>query len=997
MPTDGGGGSKERLECLLREILRLESSDLDFGMYRILALRRQELERFLQDDLLPQISTTLAAAADAEQAVHLAEEVYSDLYRFFSRYSVGGEILARPRLRGDTYALPYDGREVKLHYAAAEQHYVKSSESHADYRFPLRVRGCKEAWLRLRVTGAEAELNDNRAAEARRYVLRPNCPVEVQGSVLSICFEYRVPQPGRGRQPGQQALLADAEGAILEAAPAPFREALASRDPKGERSVLAACLGRYLRRRSSDFFVHRDLAGFLHRELEHFVKTEVLRLDELEGRTGTALELDLRKAAALRGFAAKIIDWLGAMEDFALRLYTRPKLVLSSELCVSLSLVPEALWNEVLASVAQVVEWKRLFGVDAPVGIDPDERRSFVQQHPGLFVRTRHFAERFVWTLRAALEEQPQGILVHGDNLQAARLLEPTFAGRVHAVYLDPPYNTSEETFVYKNDYRHSSWLAMMRDRLEVVDRWLADEGVVLVAIDDAEVAHLRMLLDEVFGAERYLGTIVVVSNPRGRSTNAHFATSHEYLLTYGLQPERAKIVDSPLSAVQRAVYRDGTDDRAYRLLPFRRSGGLSTPAERPHSEYSLYFSPGAGRIVAVGGEREDPYPAEYVEREVLRLEGKEVVSFARSATHLHLPADVRRLVPRDSEGARRVWRWADRRKVLEAAARGDLVVEGERVRLKDFVKAGRKPRTVWQDPRYDAAAHGTNLLKDMLGERRAFGYPKSIHAVRDALHAVVGDHLDAVVVDLFAGSGTTAQAVMELNRQDGGRRRFVLAEMGEYFESVTLTRVLRAAYAERWDRGVPGHPSHEPWVLEVLEIESYDDALENVALNRSSPVAALLREQPGLREEYLLRYLFDQEGTQLDLDGLRRPWSYSIRVRRQGVVTTSRVDLVETFHRLLGLQQKRYHPAREPGLILVTGTLPAGQRVVIVWRDCDVWPSQRLEAHCATAFPALGADELDIVYVNGDQHLAVIRGPDARWRVLLIEEVFREAFLRSG
>jgi adenine-specific DNA-methyltransferase len=215
---------------------------------------------------------------------------------------------------------------------------------------------------------------------------------------------------------------------------------------------------------------------------------------------------------------------------------------------------------------------------------------------------------------------------------------------------------------------------------------------------------------------------------------------------------------------------------------------------------------------------------------------------------------------------------------------------------------------------------------------------------------------------------------------------------MGDYVPTITvprLTNAAREAVAARRGRVGVGRPI----LQQVLELESYDDTLENVALERDSGIGALFRDNAALREDYTLRYMLDLEsrGSLLNLTKFRKPWHYTIKVRKNGVVKDSPVDLVETFNWLLGLRVEHHDNYGQVGLLFVTGTDPNGLRTIVVWRDADLWPNDKLEAKCRQAFESFRPKEFDVVYVNGDNHLPVIKVAEDRWKVNLIEETFHQ------
>lgn len=348
---------------------------------------------------------------------------------------------------------------------------------------------------------------------------------------------------------------------------------------------------------------------------------------------------------------------------------------------------------------------------------------------------------------------KPVNILIEGDNYHALSVLNYTHKGKVDVIYIDPPYNTGSNMWRYNNNFvdgedawRHSKWLTFMEKRLKLAKNLMKENSTIVVTIDDYEVNSLGLLMDEIFGEKNRIGIVIVENNPRGRTTNTFFATCHEYYLFYAKNIRFAKIKNPPLTKEQASVFKLKDNISLYRLLPFRRSGGLSTPEERPNSYYPIYYDKKTGKI--------------------------DIKNFPNSVE----------ILPIDIKGKKRVWRQT-RPSLMKAVERKDIVIKekakGFTVLMKDRIKEGRKPKTIWIDPRFDASTHGTVLLEKILGKSKTFDYPKSLHAVQYALQ-ILSDNKNAIFLDFFAGSGTTGHAVLEMNRNDKGNRKFILCTNDE-------------------------------------------------------------------------------------------------------------------------------------------------------------------------------------------------------------------------
>lgn len=349
---------------------------------------------------------------------------------------------------------------------------------------------------------------------------------------------------------------------------------------------------------------------------------------------------------------------------------------------------------------------------------------------------------------------KPNNIFIEGDNYHALSVLNYTHKGSIDVIFIDPPYNTGNKSWKYNNNYierddpyKHSKWLSFMEKRLRLARNLLKQTGIIVVTIDDYELFPLGLLMDEIYGESNRLATITVLNKKSGRTTDKFFATCHEYYLVYAKNVLYAKIKQFSFDEESLAQYKFSDDISNYKWRDFLRTGGYSTPAERPNSYYPIYYNELTGEI---------------------NIEKKK---------------DSVEILPIDSKGNKRVWRQT-RPSLMRLVAQGDIKIEKNRsgsysVRIKDRIKTEFKPKTVWDNPKYDAATHGTKLLESILGKARSFEFPKSLYAVRDILQ-ITSNSTNDTILDFFAGSGTTGHAVLELNKMDDGNRRFILCTNNE-------------------------------------------------------------------------------------------------------------------------------------------------------------------------------------------------------------------------
>lgn len=283
---------------------------------------------------------------------------------------------------------------------------------------------------------------------------------------------------------------------------------------------------------ASDYFIHKNLEGFLRRELEFYLKDQVLHPSDLEGD----LAAKQRTLRVVRQLAEEVIQFLAQNENVQKRPFEKRKFVLKTDYLVPIQNVPRDLYREIIANEAQLKAWKELFAVE-PKKVN----EKFLAEHPTLVVNTAHFGEQFKERLLAGfddLDEATDGLLIHSENYQALRFLEPKQAGGVKSTYIDPPYNTGSDDFIYKDNYRSSSWLAMMRERLHCCRNLLRLDGCIFISIDDHEVGNLRPMMDFLFLHENSMATAVWKRTVSKLLSGGEILAAHEYLLTYQNSPQ---------------------------------------------------------------------------------------------------------------------------------------------------------------------------------------------------------------------------------------------------------------------------------------------------------------------------------------------------------------------------------------------------------------------------------------------------------------------------
>jgi len=358
-------------------------------------------------------------------------------------------------------------------------------------------------------------------------------------------------------------------------------------------------------------------------------------------------------------------------------------------------------------------------------------------------------------------EDGTANLIIEGDNYHALSVLNYTHAGKIDVIYIDPPYNTGAKDWKYNNDYvdendawRHSKWLAMMANRLRLAEGLLSKNGVLIITIDDNEACTLGLLLEEIF-PNKERATVVIKYNPAGTARNG-FSRTHEY----------AYFMLNPGQEIEKKAAPPDIRDQN-----LRRHGSGANRKDSPTMFYPIYVDKKTMKVIGTGDVPPDDFhPA------------KQMIEKAKNYE----------IWPLDDKDKEKRWYYGKER--VQSRGHEELICKWVRGRLHVYFhtdnESEQKYQSVWVGSEYDSGAHGGSLVRDIVGH--PFPFPKSINAVKDCLNAIIRNKKDAFVLDFFAGSGTTGHAVLELNRNDGGNRKFILCTNNEggIAEDITYPRI---------------------------------------------------------------------------------------------------------------------------------------------------------------------------------------------------------------
>ncbi len=1037
-----------KLKEKLRELFQLDRGDLDFGLYRIMALKSAEVTEFLDGHLLPQVTDALGNIAesdttllqadldkasetakelgfDPEQSPKIQElkaqikaakrdqrteaETYNHLCNFFSRYYDEGDFMSLRRYKSEgkeAYSIPYNGEEVKLHWANSDQYYIKTTENYASYVFTVD-KGDKKHRVCFEIAAADNEKDNIKESNGNKrfFVLskdfiaeEKHVPVKAEKELI-IRFDHRPlsegekkqhPQNGVRRQNSinqaiEQRILSkvkklQGEWLIPLSQPCPTKA-------DDARTLLGKHITAYTAKNSFDYFIHKDLGGFLRRELDFYLKSEVISIDHLELTDDPVVFIrSLAQIKAIKIVGNKIIDFLAQLEDFQKQLWLKKKFVLETQYCVTLDKAPPSLYAEIAKNKAQHDEWVRLFAIDeingdlAATAYSKPLKPEFLKENSYLVLDTKHFDNQFADKLLATLseagpiEEQMNGLLVHGENFQALNLMQERYREQVKCVYIDPPYNTDASAILYKNGYKNSSWMSLIENRFALAHSILQDDGIACAAIDDEEVSVLRNIMASSFESE--LGIVTVRSNPAGRKTKGRFAPAHEYALFYG---KTDKTIPGSLEKTeeQKRSYPQEDEQGRFMWTNFIRSGTNDKRQDRPKQFYPIFVGDTdeirIPRMEWNETTREWVLQESHLDNEVvvypIRKTGDEIIDGNWHRGHQRIKTEP---------GEYRVRRFSS----------GEVAIDFKKRMDEDAL-----PKTWWDQSKY-SSANGTMQLKKVLGDKN-FDFPKSVDLVKDCLICSINGGTDANVLDYFAGSGTTGHAVVNLNREDNGKRKYILVEIGHHFETVLLPRLKKVAYSKDWKNGKPQSREGISQLFRYVRLESYEDTMDSLQVaSRKDLVEA--GENKKIIEDYQLRYALGAEtaysASLLGQDFID-PFQYTLSVVRDGTRRDVAVDLAETFNFLLGLRLASRR--RMDDVLTITGTNSKGENCLILWRNLKKMSASKLDKWFLKHRKTFG-DDLNLIYVNGDHTLNALRQSGDQWEAVTTEPVFRELMFQG-
>ena len=990
----------ERFQSLLKELFQFEASDLDFGIYRILNYKREQIKDFIENRL-PEIvesafekhKQALSKSIDeefnkvkveikknlGEEAIsptgelneifkntplgkkyldikeqkellekieEIKGQVYNDLYSFFSRFYEDGDFIPQYRytIKGYKYAIPYNGEEVKLYWATADQYYIKTGLLFRDYTF--KADNIKVVF---RVVEAKEELGSNKATKERFFVLDDEKPIEINDNDVIIRFQYR-------ELSEEEVKLYEVEGGSNSSKQEKINEKIFNNlkefftetknlnlikflvnTTKNNKEILLYHLNRFTAKNTRDYFIHKNLKKFLSEQLDYFIKAEVLNYETLSEEK--YLDKHITRARTVKEIGEKIIDFLAQIEDFQKKLWVKKKFVIKTEYVITLdrikSWTDEEFYKKVVKKVLnnpdQLKEWEALGFGKIETEEDLEDKK--------LPIDTRYFDEDFKFELlekiseNVNIEDVLDGLLIKSENWQALNTILNKYREKIKTIYIDPPYNTGNDEFLYKDRYQHSSWLTMMENRLSLARDLMRDDGVIFVSIDDNEIARLKLIMMHVYGEDKFLENFIWNNTSTPPSLSNISRKNVEYILTFTKQTVKKRFKGRLAEGNDAPLLNTGNPIRVLKFPPYTVKFNIPD---------GIYKKGKKKRVVLL----DDVIVENGSNKNSFRLE------FESKWTQETLDEEIKK---------------------------GTIFL----VKSKDFairyLRKDREQEWITPDKYIDniflekKAGVGTNEdankeLKDLNINFPSYPKPTSL------IHYLVRTNTESrdVILDFFAGSGTTAHALMKLNKEDGGNRKFILVEMANYFETIILPRIKKVAYSFNWENGNPEDTDGLGVFFKYQYLEQYEDALDNIELKENKLAQNLFKD------EYLIKYFLEFETRDspylLNIENLKNPFAYKLKVNLSEVGEPKEmiIDIPETFNYLLGLKVKKIKRRTDNGktYLFVLGE-KEGRDYAIVWREySEQWKEEDFKKDKEFIKQELQEWKPQVVYVNGQSIL---------------------------
>ncbi len=1023
----------KKLQLLLKDLFQFENNDLDFGIYRIINIKRKEISEFIDKELFDIIKEKIKTVEDntelqksleilkneikitfgcdiqeaktkyaetpkvneyinkekelkvADKENEIEEEIYDDIINFFSRYYDKGDFISKRRYSKDNkYAIPYNGEEVYLYWANNDQYYVKTSEDFKNYYF-----NAGELKVSFKIESEEVDVEKNNIKdEKEKFFIFKDADYDARGKKLVIKFGYRElseeekqeisessdkEKIGKDEVNGYNFTHIQEKIGIYGLSDMQKKHTRIDGE-KSDKSELGWHLNKYTTKNTSDYFIHKDLKKFLNQELDFYIKNELLHIDDIDSKQN--FDISLKRVRVFKEITLKIIQFLSQIEDFQKKLWEKKKFVISTDYCITLDLIDEKHYSTILKNQVQLEEWKNLYSFDIDEEVkklkgkltgqgenDKWKKNEILKQNPTLVLDTKFYDDDFKYQILSEIEnldKKTTGILINSENFQALNLLLNKYKEKIKCCYFDPPYNRGDDEFLYKDGFKHSSWLTMIKQSTRYAHLLLNSDGAFFISCDENEMVNLGSLLQSEFGVNNHFETIIW--NKRVPKNDKGIGNIHEYIYLF-----------CPNALLRNAlgksfIMRKDALEEIYAFVDkLKRQKLPLLDAQIKLKEF--YSKQGFDRGITLYCELDPNY----------EIWGKINMSWPNPQTEGPRYEIINPITTKPVPIPKKGWRWIeetfhDKENTDPIYVLPDGCMMKGRIWYSTDVKTQPSSITYLREVEsfllrsVISLKSDGSLMLEQLGLTGGIDYPKPVRLMERIIYSV--GEKDGYFLDSFAGSGTTGHAVLTLNKEDNGHRKFILMEMGQYFDSVLKRRILKVIYSDNWKEGKPqDNDGSKSQIIKYQTLEQYEDSLNNIDFKEPNTLA---KESKDYKIKYMLEFEAKDNNVFLNLDAIDNPFEYKLKIENK----ECNIDLIETFNYIAGIDVKSIQRKQN---MKVDYVIVKGQRkdkdVIVIWRNkTDGFDPKNDKEFVETE---ILKEEYDEIFVNGDSLMADAKSVD--------------------
>ncbi|MBP6712695.1 DNA methyltransferase [Aliarcobacter cryaerophilus] len=928
---------QEKFKELLKNIFQYNKDkiDLDFGVYRVFKHKEDEIRSFIETKLPQFIEENLDGLEPTT--------IYNHTLEFFERYFQDGDFYPVPIYSTTkNHILRHNGEEVIFSWANKDQYYIKSIDNFSIYKIK-HDNLYDDAFYSTNTQAVNFvvdEIDDTKGnnKSTRIFTLSTTKSAEfVENEGFNIYLDYKN-KSSDIVEVDENALFAITQNAKINLT----------------LEEIAHHLKKFKNLRKTDFFIHKRLEAFLKEELDYYLKTNILR------DITTLSAVDIKTTQVVKKVGEFIIRFIASLEELQKMLWEKKKFAYDVNYIITLDKLSHELLEEITNHpnfTKQIDEWKELkliseFQKDELYDGNIDELK---KEYKYLPLDTKKFEdENIKYKILESIEnldEATDGVLINSDNFHGLNFLQNRYREKVKCVYIDPPYNTGDDGFAYKDSYKDSSWLSLMENRLVLMKKMFSQETPLFISIDDRELYNLKNLMNEYFDEYASKTIVVKTAEPTGKKmasviNSGGLAKLKEYVLVY----KKDKINGFNFERIPKEGW-----DSEYKsiLINIKKEDMFLLKNIRDNEDFKEINLKKVEKILS---KIELISLSDYAAKEKVKIDDewkyKNAWRIVRDASLEGGAKEIADSKNTTIDSGKIFYILTSQQKMYFIKAGYNMQVKSPRVKLlfaDDYLTL--HCGDFWSDIKTTGLDNEGYI--DFLNGK------KPLKLINRLIDSVISEK--KYILDFFAGSGTTGQAVIQNNINENKKNSFLLCEANEYFDSKLKKRILYTVYYEKYSS-----------LVKYYRLEQYEDTLENSQLQSTTDTDSYIKALEPLKEHmselYASKYLSlykdftarESKALLMDDSIFFNPFDFSLIVNIDSQIVEKKMDLVETFNTLKGIEVEgiklRYFEDKK--YIFVDG-----KNEVVIWREFD---KESLDIAKELDFIKENCDITKELYING-------------------------------